>query len=968
MGTRMQPHANTQIETKYLVIALGAIAMAFAAGQWPGMPAALMDAQALQRAHLAAELVSVALCAMVVLVAWYDGSRKRAGTASLLVFGFTLVGAFDALHVFAYTHSPLSPDSRNTLALLYSQLARMAMAATLLALAFNVWFKGPRALWALLALACAVLALYAGPQLAEEHFQPLYDTAQGLTDSGVALQYLIVAACFASAARLFVRWRRKPRLLHAQFAVISLILGVGELQLARHMGRLDSADVVEHLLRIGACALLYLALYRANVSRPLRELHASQRIIMRQRHETADILEQMPIELIQLDTRFNYRYANPRHLRRVGEPLERLKGTPWPRRLPERQRAEATAALTSVLKGRHVQFELTRDDDETPRSFNVQASPRHSPEGTCEGVLLTLVDTTEQERARQMMQASLREVSELNAALDAHAIVATTDARGVITRVNDKFCQIAKLPRGELIGKTHRVIHSGHHPPEFFGTMWQTIASGQIWNGEICNRARDGELYWVQTTIVPFIGEQGVPVQYISIHANITQRKRAEQMAQQMALYDALTNLPNRRYINAQIQQARQDGANGAVMLLDLDNFKEINDTLGHDQGDELLRQVAQRLRDSVRTGDAVARLGGDEFVVLLGQLAADDAQATHDAMDIAEKVRQSLENTYTLNGRATHASSSIGVTLFRGSATPQEDILKQADVSLYRAKERGRNQVCLFDPALQAEIERHASLLTDLRFALERGQLRLFYQVVVDREQRPIGFEALLRWNHPERGLVPPVMFIGKAEQSGLIVPIGTWAIETACAQLARWSTHPATAHLTMAVNVSARQFRQPDFVATIERILAQSGANPRRLRLEVTESMLHVEIDQTIARMQELRALGVRFSLDDFGTGYSSLSYLKRMPLDVLKIDKSFVDNILGDPNDAAIAQTIMALAATLEMHVVAEGVETQAQFDWLRMRHCDGYQGYWFGKPLPIEQIAWPMGGAGADGQGI
>lgn len=959
----MQQHANTQIETKYLAFALAAIALAFAAGQWPHLPATLAGPHALQLAHRVMELLSVALCAMVVLVVWYDGSRKRAGMANLLIFGFTLIAALDALHLFTYTYPPLASDEYIAQSLLHSQLARVATAGTLLALALGISFRGRRTLWLLLALACAALCLHFSPQITA-WLPTLSDTAQGLTTSGAVLQSLIGATCLLSAARLFVRWRRKPRLLLAQFAIVGFILGMGELQLGRHMGLFDSIDVAEHLLRIGAFALLYFVLYRTNITRPIQELHTSRRIIARQRHESTGILEQMPIELVELDTRFNYRYANPRHIQRIGVSLEKLKGTPWLQQLPQHQRVEASSRLVNALKGRHIQFELkgSGDEDRSTQSFSIHGSPRYSPEGTCEGVLLTLTDTSEHARARQVTQASLREVSELTQALDAHAIVSTTDARGVIIKVNDRFCQIAKYPRSELVGKTHRIVNSGQHPREFFHAMWQTIASGQLWTGEICNRTKDGQLYWVQTTIVPFIGKEGVPVQYISIRADITQRKHAEHIAQQMALYDALTNLPNRRYINDRILQARKEGATSAVMLLDLDSFKEVNDTLGHEQGDELLRQVAERLRNNVRAGDMVARLGGDEFVVLLGQLAEESPQATHDAMEIAEKVRAALEHTYNLNGHATRASSSIGVTLFKGSATPQEDILKQADVSLFRAKERGRNQVCLFDPHLQAEIERSASLVTDLRFALEREQLRLYYQVVVDGEMRPVGFEALIRWQHPERGLAQPSMFIDKAEQSGLIVPIGTWAIETACAQLARWAGHPETAHLTLAVNVSARQFRQPDFVAVVERALTQSGVDPRLLRLEMTESMLHDDIDQTIARMQELCALGVRFALDDFGTGYSSLSYLKRMPLDVLKIDKSFVNDVLTDPNDAAIAQTILALANTLDMHVVAEGVETQPQFDWFRMRACDGYQGFRFGKPLPIEEIEWPMGTAG------
>ncbi|ODS92329.1 MAG: hypothetical protein ABS45_07770 [Comamonas sp. SCN 65-56] len=350
-----------------------------------------------------------------------------------------------------------------------------------------------------------------------------------------------------------------------------------------------------------------------------------------------------------------------------------------------------------------------------------------------------------------------------------------------------------------------------------------------------------------------------------------------------------------------------------------------------------------------------MARLGGDEFVVLVNELSATLVGAMQETQTIAEKVREALEQVYEFGGHTVHTSSSIGVSLFQGKATAQEEILKRADMALYRAKARGRNQVSMFDPSMQAEVETHASLMADLRLALPREELRLYYQVVVDSDLRPLGYEALLRWQHPERGMVPPLDFIARAEDSGLIIPIGTWALQTACHQLAQWAQSPETAHLTVAVNISARQFRDPEFVATVQRTLAASGADPHRLRLELTESMFHSDVEQTIEKMNLLRALGTGFSLDDFGTGYSSLSYLKRMPLDVLKIDKSFINDILTDQDDAAIAQTILALAETLELQVVAEGIEEPEQFEWLRLRECHAYQGYLFSKPQPIEAIA-------------
>ncbi|CAN7591054.1 bifunctional diguanylate cyclase/phosphodiesterase [Pseudorhodoferax sp. LjRoot39] len=584
---------------------------------------------------------------------------------------------------------------------------------------------------------------------------------------------------------------------------------------------------------------------------------------------------------------------------------------------------------------------------------------RH-PEAQGEQGILSIAAARSMQR---QLRDCMREVSELNAALDAHAIVAVTDARGVILRVNDKFCAISGYAREELVGSTHRVICSGRHPQSFFAEMWHCIAGGQVWHGEICNRAKDGALYWVATTIVPFLDADGRPEQYIAIRTDITQRKRAEEEAQRMAFFDTLTGLPNRRLMHDRLEQllgrTRRHGLPGALVLIDLDNFKEINDTLGHGQGDALLRLVAQRLQSCIRRSDTVARLGGDEFVLLLGDLGADLSAATLRAADLGEKLRRILEQPYFLDGERVHAALSAGVVLLQGRDESVDQVLSQADMALYKAKGAGGNQVCFFDPALQADVNARAGLLADLRQAQARGELRLYFQPIVQADRQVGGFEALLRWVHPVRGLVSPADFIPLAEQSGLILPIGQWVLDQACAQLARWAQSPATRGWTLAVNVSARQFRDGGFVPSVQRALACSGADPHRLRLELTESMLHADLDETIARMAALRRLGVRFALDDFGTGYSSLSYLKRLPLDQLKIDKSFVAEITTDPDDAAIARTIVSLARSLRLRVVAEGVETEGQFAFLRRIGCHGYQGYLFAAPQPLHDAVRSAG---------
>jgi diguanylate cyclase (GGDEF)-like protein len=426
-----------------------------------------------------------------------------------------------------------------------------------------------------------------------------------------------------------------------------------------------------------------------------------------------------------------------------------------------------------------------------------------------------------------------------------------------------------------------------------------------------------------------------------------------------LAFYDPLTQLPNRRLLMDRLEQSMHTSTRhsrkSALLFVDLDNFKTLNDTLGHHQGDLLLAQVSQRLKTCIRDGDTVARLGSDEFVVMLENLSEDDIEAATQAETVADNIIQAFQQDFQLDQGAYHSTPSIGITLFGGEALQSsEQPLRHAELAMFQAKAAGRNMLRFFDARMQAEVSAHAALEADLREAVQKQQFLLHYQPQVVGPGRITGVEALVRWQHPQRGMVPPAEFIPRAEESALILPIGQWVLETACAQLAAWANRPALAHLTMAVNVSAHQFRQSDFVDSVLATLARTNANPKRLKLELTESMLIDDVEAVITRMGALKAYGVAFSLDDFGTGYSSLAYLKRLPLDQLKIDQGFVRNIVTDPNDAAIAKMVVVLAESLGLAVIAEGVELQAQADFLAHLGCHAYQGYLFSKPLPLESL--------------
>ena len=562
------------------------------------------------------------------------------------------------------------------------------------------------------------------------------------------------------------------------------------------------------------------------------------------------------------------------------------------------------------------------------------------------GLLWRLVNANE--RANQRSRILLQ-----NASDGIHII----DAEGTVIEASDAFCRMLGYAHGDIIGMNVSQWDAYYPEKALREGLSRLLASSEVHTFESAYRRKDGSVLPVEISAFP-LEVDGKTVLFSSAR-DISARKSSEAEVRRLAYFDPLTGLPNRRLLMERLECALEacarDGSKGALLFIDLDNFKAVNDTVGHAEGDRLLEQVAAILGHCVRRDDTVARLGGDEFIVMLQDLSGDELEASRLAEAIGHKILQALHKRFELGSSEHRVSASVGVTLFGDHPGERvEEPLKRADMAMYQAKFAGRNALRFFDPRMQAEVSARAEVEAGLWGALEKQQFVLQYQPQIAADGTVIGVEALVRWHHPERGMIPPAEFIPLAEETGQILALGRWVLESACAQLAAWASDARRTRLKIAVNVSARQFRQDDFVADVLEVLARSGADPARLELELTESSLVIDVDKVVAKMDALKARGVGFSLDDFGTGYSSLAYLKRLPLDQVKIDRGFVRDILVDPNDAAIAGMIIVLAESLGLGVVAEGVESEAQRAFLAQQGCRTYQGYLFSRPLAVAEL--------------
>jgi diguanylate cyclase (GGDEF)-like protein/PAS domain S-box-containing protein len=564
------------------------------------------------------------------------------------------------------------------------------------------------------------------------------------------------------------------------------------------------------------------------------------------------------------------------------------------------------------------------------------------------------VGTVQDVTAREEIAQQLRIAA---VAFDTQEAILVTDRNVKIIKVNHSFEMTTGYSQEEVLGCNPGMLASGRHDQAFYQAMWAAINGEGRWSGEVWDRRKNGEIYPKWLTITAVMNRDEVS-HYVAVFVDITERKKAEQDIRNLAFYDPLTGLPNRRLLLDRmfigLGQSARSGNYGALMFIDLDYFKVLNDTKGHEFGDKMLAEVAHRLSACVRETDSVARFGGDEFVVMLENMSANLDEAVSQAGVIAEKMRVSLAQTYLISGYVHESSSSIGVVLFQGDEVEIDDLFKRADMAMYQAKEGGRNMVRFFEPQMQSVLEARTLMERALRQALPNGELELFYQVQTNQANQLLGAEVLLRWNSRELGTVSPAQFIPLAEQTKLILPIGSWVLESACARLKGWESHPVLGKLHLAVNVSPVQFHQPDFVRQVKAMIEKHGIDPRRLELELTENLVLEDIEEAIGKMTALKEIGVRFSMDDFGTGYSSLQYIKRLPINQLKIDQSFVRDILTDSGDAMMVQTIVEMARNFGYEVIAEGVEEHAQLSPLIARGCEAFQGYLFSRPVGIAEF--------------
>jgi diguanylate cyclase (GGDEF)-like protein/PAS domain S-box-containing protein len=769
----------------------------------------------------------------------------------------------------------------------------------------------------------------------------LHNNTAQLVLVGGALSLLALLAIALSSQRL-------TRSV-AGLADVSRLLGQGQYEARTQVSDRDSKEIVQLARAFNDMAANLQAAHQTLE----QAVWSRTNELEKERDRAQSYLDIAGVLLMVLDRDGCIAMVNAYGARKLGVPASELVGSNWfnrfvPQAERELRRHEFMNALQRPEPQRvHLERPLV-DAGGRVRLYSWNQIPLTDANGSTTGMLVSAHDISVKKHMEEEMRIAA-------IAFESQQAMYVADLDWRILKINRAFTTLTGYSAEEALGRLPRdLLSSGRAPAEHYAAIELQLDTVGTWQGELWDKNKAGHFYPVWMLVTAVANEQGQRTHYVVSMVDITERKTAEDEIRNLAFYDSLTELPNRRLLLDRLDHAialsDRSGLMGALLFVDLDNFKTLNDSLGHDMGDLLLQQVAKRLSACVRVTDTVARLGGDEFVVLLQDLSAESNEAVAKATAVGEKMLASLNQPYLLDDTSHFSSPSIGVTMFGDGPKSRSELLKRADAAMYQAKGAGRNTLRFFDPQTQLLVNARLELERDLREAIRLQQFVVLYQAQVAAGGAVFGAELLLRWLHPEKGLVPPGDFIQLAEESRLIIPMGAWVMEQACTTLAQWAEQPGLSELCLSVNVSACQLHADDFVVSVQGILNRTGANPRLLKIELTESLLVNNFDEVVQRIETLKALGVGFSIDDFGTGYSSLSYLKRLPLDQLKIDQSFVRDILIDPNDAAIAKMVIALAESLGLLAVAEGVETPDQQAALEALGCRHYQGYWFSRPVP------------------
>ena len=890
--------------------------------------------------HMALETLAIVVAGLTFGVVWSARREQLPRNALVLACAFLGVGLLDFSHMLSYSGMPdfVTPSSPEK-AINFWLAARLLSALALLAVAWLPWSTNasqPYARWLATLVLLLVAALHGlfllAPQLVPATFVP----GQGLTAFKIAFEYALMALYLAAAALLLWHMRR-PRSFNASglFAA-ACVMALSEFFFTRYSGVTDIYNMVGHLFKVLAYAFLYRAVFVETVQQPYTLLRASQ-------WQLQATLDALPDLLLEVNDEGRYVDVRAGHAGSLAAPASMLLGKTLHEVLPAENARITLAALDEARQqGFSRGHVVSLDVPDGKRWFELSVARKAPQAGHDQTFVIISRDITQ----RLQSDEAIRKLS--LAVSQSPLPIVITDLRGRIEFVNDAFTRSNEYTAAEVLGQNPRILQSGKTPAATYRGMWAQLTQGKPWHGELSNRSKSGREFTESVLIYPVRNAEGVVTNYLAHKEDMTERKLAAERIQQLSHYDQLTGLPNRLLLGRHFDYAIGQNPALALLWIDLDRFKDVNDSLGHDAGDLLLLEISHRLRSNLQEHATLSRTSGDDFVALLPHTRQSEAA------ELCTRLLNLLAQPVRVAGQDIFVTASIGITIAPDDGNQLDALLKNAETAMYRVKDDGRNSYRFFTPEMQAHSSRALALGNALKQALQRDELHLVYQPQVSlHDGHIIGVEALLRWNHPQWGMVSPAEFIPLAESNGLIVPIGEWVLLTALRQLRAW-LDSGLPMMTVAVNLSAVQFGQPGLTDMVSQMLRQTGVPAEGLELELTEAVAMKNPEIAARVMQELSQLGVRLSIDDFGTGYSSLSYLKRFHINQLKIDQSFVRDIGTDPDDQAIATAIVQMAHSLGMSTIAEGVETTEQLDFLRAQGCDQVQGYHYSRPLLPEHL--------------